>query len=108
MIFQPSISETPNIYSVYLANISSQKYSRVISLSESFYLNTFDIEAISKPTLLSCVVVLCCLLLVSELVTFYLIFFIIFLVRFRLLNDHLWEKAAHSVDHMFSLYFDYL
>ena len=35
--------------------------------------------------------------------------FILFLVRFGLLSGHLfWEKAAHSVDHMVSLYFDYL
>ena len=26
----------------------------------------------------------------------------------QLLSGHLWEIAAHSVDHMFPLYFDYL
>ena len=30
------------------------------------------------------------------------------LVRFGLLSCTFWERAAHSVDHMFSLYFDYL
>ena len=30
------------------------------------------------------------------------------LLRFRYFSDHLLEKAAHSVDHMFTLYFDYL
>ena len=32
--------------------------------------------------------------------------FILFLVRFRFLSGNLWEIAVHSVDHMFSLYFD--
>ena len=32
----------------------------------------------------------------------------IILVRPGLLSGHLWEKGAHSVDNMFSLYFDYL
>ena len=31
----------------------------------------------------------------------------IILVQFRLLSGHLLVKAAHSVDHMFPLYFDY-
>ena len=39
---------------------------------------------------------------------FHLKFVHIILVRFRLLSGLLWEIAAHSVDHMFSLYFDYL
>ena len=34
--------------------------------------------------------------------------FILFLVRVRLLSGHLLEIAAHSVYHMFSLYFDYV
>ena len=32
--------------------------------------------------------------------------FNIILVRFRFQSGNLWEIAAHSVDHMFSLYFD--
>ena len=32
----------------------------------------------------------------------------IILVRFGLLSGHLLKKAAHSVDNMFCLYFDYL
>ena len=35
--------------------------------------------------------------------------FILFLVRFGLLDGRLfWEIAAHSVDHILSLYFDFL
>ena len=41
-------------------------------------------------------------------VTFHLTCVRIILARFRLLSGHLWEIAAHSVDHMLSLYFDYL
>ena len=40
-------------------------------------------------------------------VTFHLTSVHIILVRFGLLSGHVWE-AANSVDHMFSLYFDYL
>ena len=41
-------------------------------------------------------------------VTFHLMCVHIILGRFGLLSDYLLERAAHSVDHMFSLYFDYL
>ena len=41
-------------------------------------------------------------------VKFHLMCVHIILVRFWLLSCHFWEIAAHSVDHMFSLYFDYL
>ena len=40
--------------------------------------------------------------------TFHLICVHIILVQFRLLSGHLWEIAAHSVHHMFSVYFNYL
>ena len=33
-------------------------------------------------------------------VTFHLMFGHIILVRFGFLSGHLWERAAHSVDHM--------
>ena len=33
---------------------------------------------------------------------------ILILVRLGLLSGHLLGRAAHLVDHMFSLYFDYL
>ena len=38
--------------------------------------------------------------------TFHLTCVHIILVGFDLLSGHLWEIAAHAVDHMFSLYFD--
>ena len=50
--------------------------------------------------------VLCCCFGVRVSVTFHLMFVNIILVRFWLAN--FWETAAHSVDHMFSWYFDYL
>ena len=40
--------------------------------------------------------------------TFDLMFVYIFFVWFGLLNGHHLGIAAHSVDHMFSLYFDHL
>ena len=59
------------------------------------------ITDLSKAVVLLCVV-LCCLFLVSEFRRrFTLRVFILFFVRFRLLR----EIPAHSVDHMFFLYF---
>ena len=55
--------------------------------------------------------VLCCQFLMSEIRWgFTLCLFMLCLVRFGLLSGHLFETegAAYSVDHMFSLYFDYL
>ena len=40
--------------------------------------------------------------------TFHLTCVHVILVQFGLLSGHLLEIAAHSIDHMFSLYFDYL
>ena len=40
--------------------------------------------------------------------TFHLTCVHIILVQFVLLSGPFWEIAAHSVDHMFFLYFDYL
>ena len=40
--------------------------------------------------------------------TFHLMFVHIILVRFRLLSGHNLGRAAHSVENMFSLFFDYL
>ena len=34
--------------------------------------------------------------------------YVLFLVHIRLLSGHLLRNRCHSVDHMFSLYFDYL
>ena len=45
---------------------------------------------------------------IIDMVSLSLCVFMLFLARFRLLSVHIWEIAAHSVDHMFSLYFDYL
>ena len=53
------------------------------------------------------VVVLCCMFF-GVRVSVALRVFILFLVRFRLLGGQLWEIPAHSVDHMFFLYFDCL
>ena len=49
-------------------------------------------------------VVLCCLffLVLEFRLRFTLCVFILFVVRFGLLSGHLLERAAHSVDHMFS------
>ena len=42
------------------------------------------------------------------LLTFHLSCVHIILVQLRLLSGHFWEIVAHSVDHMFYVYFDYL
>ena len=53
--------------------------------------------------------VLCCLFLVSGFWwRFTLRVFMLFLVRFGLLGGRLFEVAARSVGHVFSLCFDYL
>ena len=43
--------------------------------------------------------------LTIHLICVYIIFALFGLM---MLSGHLFERAAHSVDHMFSLYFDYL
>ena len=53
--------------------------------------------------------VLCCLFLVSVSVTFHLMFVKkSFLFDLGCCEASIWEKAAHSVGHMFSLHFVYL
>ena len=55
--------------------------------------------------------VLCCLFWCQSFgdVSPYVCSYVVFLsVMFGLLSGLFWEIAAHSVDHMFSLYFDYL